>query len=639
MKKTYSKILKIKPAGKSKVYDFTVKDTHRILANNFYTSNCHISHPDILAFIMKKDDLTKVTGANVSVKVTNEFMEAVEHDRDFYLSWPIQKKQPEIRENLPYNSLHILEDGTHVRRIKAKELWNTIVHQAHKNAEPGVLFWDNVIDESPADAYAQFGFVTKGTNPCITGDTIIAVADGRNGVSIKELVEEGKDVPVYSTNINTGKKEIKWARNPRLTQKNAEVWELTLDDGSKLKATPDHKILTSKLEYKELKDLNPGDSISPFYTFDSNGYRQISGIGAKMAGGNFRNRRQYQVISEFFNGLIDHKKYSIHHKDFNPLNDSIDNLKIMLREDHVNLHADLMKGNKNPYHKMSDEWKFNFASHPGKKNPRFINKSNGEILEVGKLLFKKYGKITRKIWTEFAKNNNYPIKLSNEFRFKTFSNFKNQVATNHKVQSIKFIGNEDVYNITVDDNHNYHVITSSEDNNFTTSSGICIKNCGEVPLSPFDSCRLGSLNIFSFVDDPFTLEAEFRWDKLGKKARIAQRFMDDIVELEAEKIQVIIDKIEADPEDTEIKRTELNTWKKVLEVLKKGRRTGVGILGLGDAMAALGIKFGSLDATKFAEDVQKCIAINSYKETVNLAKERGAFTVWDADIEASISAS
>ncbi len=126
----------------------------------------HVNHPDILEFIMKKDDLTKVTGANVSVKVTDEFMEAVEHDRDYYLAWPIQAKQPDIRESLPYNSLHILEDGTHVRRVKAKEVWNTIVHQAHKNAEPGVLFWDNVVKESPADSYAEFGFKTLGTNPC-----------------------------------------------------------------------------------------------------------------------------------------------------------------------------------------------------------------------------------------------------------------------------------------------------------------------------------------------------------------------------------------------------------------------------------------------------------------------------------------
>lgn len=282
----------------------------------------HVDHPDIMEFIMKKDDLTKVTGANVSVKVTDKFMEAVERDEDYYLAWPIQDNKPGIKESLPYNSLHVLEDGTHVRRVRAKEIWDQIVKQAHKNAEPGVLFWDNVIKESPADVYADFGFVTKGTNPC-----------------------------------------------------------------------------------------------------------------------------------------------------------------------------------------------------------------------------------------------------------------------------------------------------------------------GEVPLSPFDSCRLGSINIFPLVDDPYTKDAQFNWQKLGKNARLAQRFMDDIVDLEEEKVLTIIAKIQSDPEKEEIKRVELMTWKKVLKVLKDGRRTGVGLLGAGDAMAALGIKYGSVEATKFSEDVQKCIAINSYKESIQLAKERGHFPIWNPDLE------
>lgn len=282
----------------------------------------HIDHPDIKQFIMKKDDLTKVTGANVSVKVTDKFMEAVERNDDYYLCWPIQDKKPEIKESLPYDSLHILEDGSHVRRVKAKEIWDMIVKQAHKNAEPGVLFWDRVIKESPSDVYGEHGFVTKGTNPC-----------------------------------------------------------------------------------------------------------------------------------------------------------------------------------------------------------------------------------------------------------------------------------------------------------------------GEVPLSPFDSCRLGSINVFPLVDDPFTKDAQFNWTKLGKHARLAQRFMDDIVELEEEKILNIMAKINSDPEKTDIKRTELETWGSVLQVLRDGRRTGVGLLGLGDAMAALGLRFGTLKSTKFAEDVQKCIAINSYKETIQLAKERGAFPIWNPDKE------
>lgn len=591
----------------------------------------HINHPDIPEFIVAKNDLTKITGANISVKITDEFMRAVESNEDYILSWPTTNNQYKLEEQIPYNQLMKINDK-YVKRVKAKDLWNNIVKQAHKNAEPGVLFWDNVINESPADSYAHLGFETKGTNPCITGDTLIAVADGRNAVSIKQLAEEGKDVPVYSADPNTGQTQIKWGRNPRLTKKNAEVWKLILDDGSELIATPDHKILTSNLVYKELKDLNFGESIVPFYSFESNKYRQISKIGAKMKGGNFRNRRQYRAIYEFHNGNINEGQ-AIHHKDFNNQNDRIENLQSMTFDSHVELHSERIKGEKNPYHKMSDDWKHNFASHPGELNGKFSGFTNDELIIEGKKLFKTLGKITRKEWYKYAESNNLPKNVSTNFRFGSFTNFKNQVAENHKVVSVKYYGIQDVYNITVDDNHNYHVITSGDDN-YITSSGICVKNCGEVPLSPYDSCRLGSINLFNLVTKPFTENAKIDWSKLAKMSSIAQRFMDDIIELEEEKVNTIIKKINSDPELPEIKRNELLTWEKVLKVLKDGRRTGVGVLGVGDMLAALGIKYGSKKSTEILTEIHKCIAVNSYRESVNLAKERGAFKIWNADIEA-----
>jgi len=286
----------------------------------------HINHPDITDFIMAKDDLSEITGANISVKVTDEFMRAVENDEDYILSYPTQSRQIALQEQLPYNKLVCIEKGVYVKRVKAKDIWNIIVKQAHKNAEPGVMFWDRIINESPADSYKKFGFETKGTNPC-----------------------------------------------------------------------------------------------------------------------------------------------------------------------------------------------------------------------------------------------------------------------------------------------------------------------GEVPLSAFDSCRLGSINLFNLVENPFTSKARFNWDKLAKISQMAQRFMDDIVDLEEEKILAIIKKIESDPEDPELKRTELNLWKKVLDVLKKGRRTGVGILGLGDMFASLGMDYATPKSTKMAEDIQKCIAVNSYRESIKLARERKPFLIWDADIEAGNS--
>ena len=283
-----------------------------------------INHPDSPEFIMKKDDLTKVTGANVSLKVTDEFMKAVEYDLDYILHWPTTLKEPKIIEQLSYNKLYKRDDGTYVKRVKAKEVWDSLVSQAHKNAEPGVLFWDNIIKESPADCYADEGFVTKGTNPC-----------------------------------------------------------------------------------------------------------------------------------------------------------------------------------------------------------------------------------------------------------------------------------------------------------------------GEVPLSAFDSCRLGSINLSNMVSKPYKSNAKIDWELLEKTAKFAQRVMDDIVSLEEEKILEILKKIESDPEPEHLKRVERETWEKVLDVLRKGRRTGIGVLGLGDMLAKLGIQYGSKKATKLIDKLFEVIAVSCYKETVTLADERGAFPIWDYNKEAN----
>jgi len=284
----------------------------------------HINHPDAPNFIVKKDDLTKVTGANVSLKITDEFMKAAEQDQDYILHWPTTGNQPKVNIQIPYNQLHKLENGTYIKRVKAKELWESLITQAHKNAEPGVLFWDNIIKESPADCYADVGFTTKGTNPC-----------------------------------------------------------------------------------------------------------------------------------------------------------------------------------------------------------------------------------------------------------------------------------------------------------------------GEVPLSPFDSCRLGSINLANHVSKPYNKGAKVDWDKLIKTSRFAQRVMDDIVSLEEEKVIQILAKIEKDPESSHLKRVEKETWETVLDVLRKGRRTGIGVLGLGDMLAKLGITYGSKKATKLIDQLFQVIAVNCYKETVNLADERGAFPIWDYNKEAN----
>lgn len=153
--------------------------------------------------------------------------------------------------------------------------------------------------------------------------------------------------------------------------------------------------------------------------------------------------------------------------------------------------------------------------------------------------------------------------------------------------------------------------------------------CGEIPLCPYDSCRLLAINLYSYVENPFTQNAKFNFSKFKEHVMYAQRMMDDIIDLEMEKIETIIAKIEADPETDEVKATELNLWKKIKDKTSQGRRTGVGTTAEGDMIAAMGLTYGTEEATKFSVEVHKTLALAAYRSSVMLASERGAFPVFD----------
>jgi len=157
--------------------------------------------------------------------------------------------------------------------------------------------------------------------------------------------------------------------------------------------------------------------------------------------------------------------------------------------------------------------------------------------------------------------------------------------------------------------------------------------CGEIPLCPYDSCRLLAINLYSYVADPFTKKAKFNFDLYKEHVGLAQRMMDDIIDLELEKIDFILSKIDADPESNELKHVEKNLWKNIREKSEEGRRTGIGITAEGDMLAGLGLRYGSDEATNFSVEVHKTLALEAYKSSTYLAKERGAFTIYDSERE------
>lgn len=157
--------------------------------------------------------------------------------------------------------------------------------------------------------------------------------------------------------------------------------------------------------------------------------------------------------------------------------------------------------------------------------------------------------------------------------------------------------------------------------------------CGEIPLCPYDSCRLLSLNLYSYVENPFTPNAKFNMELFKEHVIYAQRFMDDIVDLEIEKVETILSKIQSDPEPNHIKNTEFELWTKIREKAIQGRRTGLGITAEGDMLAALGYKYGTEEATEYSELIHKELAMSAYESSIIMAKERGAFKVWDFETE------
>ena len=159
--------------------------------------------------------------------------------------------------------------------------------------------------------------------------------------------------------------------------------------------------------------------------------------------------------------------------------------------------------------------------------------------------------------------------------------------------------------------------------------------CGEIPLCPYDSCRLLSINLYSYVENPFTPEAKFNFDLFRRHVAAAQRIMDDIVDLELEKIDLIMKKVADDPQSMEVKGAETHLWEKIKSKSGKGRRTGVGITAEGDMLAALGLRYGSQEATDFSVEVHKALALAAYRSSVTMAQERGAFEVFDAAREAN----
>lgn len=550
-----------------------------------------VDHPDAEEFIRAKQTSGVLTKFNISIVLTDKFLEAVENDDFFEQSF----------------------NGKVYKKIKARELYNLIMKSCYDRAEPGVLFTDNMSKNNPI---AYLGRLTS-TNPCIIGNSILAVADGRNGVSIKQLAHERKDVPVYCRNKVTDKVEIKMGRNPRITGEQREVWKLTLDDDSFLIATPDHKIPTRYRGDVELKNLKQGDSLLPFNTHLSNGYRQISYTSKKKRSNGLRlSRRQYRLIFEFFNPNVELEKNDrIHHSNFNSLDDRPEFLVKCTKEEHSKIHD--ISGKNNPMYRLRNRQRYHdnmSKATSGLKNGRAFQITTEELFKQCVDFTRKLGrKPKRRELFDFCKVNKlpYPQKFrKQQLSCDTYTSFseilEKEAFFNHKVKGIEFYGYEDVYNITVDDNHNYIVLTSWDDDKYLRSSGICVNNCGEVPglASIGTVCLLGSPNLTQYVKINSDGTVYFDYDEYIEDIKVFTRMLDDV---------------------NDLTYAPLPSYQWVIDNL---RQIGMGINGLGSTLMMLGIPYNSQEAVDFTKKICQLKENLTWQVSALLAKEKGPFKAY-----------
>lgn len=703
-------------------------------------------HPDIIEFMESKKDGISLENMNISIKTNDEFFKAVEKDAEIELWYPHiiedKRRKPEVEVNTIsdcYNYTNVktfkvlsddsIREKVVYKTIKAKKILDIATECACKVGCPGILFWNKMMEDCPYN-YIQ-KYTAQNVNPCLAGDTLIAVADGRNAISIKQLSEEDKDIPVYCYDDKNKEITIRMGRNPRLTRKNQQLYRVTLDDGSFIRVTGDHKWLVRQdddiIIEKATLELKYGDSLISFNKNNTHSKWAIRKENKYINYITINNVLEHRLIAEFKLGrkLLNYPNEIAHHIDENIYNNSPENIEVMSQSEHNSLHWKNMPPEKNGmFGKIhSDEtknkirnssinkWKNEeFRIHckqrikesmteerrkrisKAKIKPRTVvnctckncnnqfeieiikdNKINQQFCSTscaGSYQFKqinskpvddnkrqkikeqqfrlksecpeKYIKDRKFAAIISSKNKakkcgNMVLFLGKEIDSKTWNFYKDLVhennihhfiqskkinelwdgdwnkfiedckSYNHKIVSIEKDSIEDVYNLTVDDFHNYAIISSFENSVIHKKySGIIIKNCAEEVLPAWGCCNLASINLSKFVDH---VTGKFNFEEFGNTVRLVTIFLDTLN-------TVAID-------------NKLFPLEQQVEAVENLRLIGIGITGLGDALILARIKYDSNEAISFIEEIMKFKEKISYETSIHLAQLLGSYKAFD----------
>jgi ribonucleotide reductase alpha subunit/predicted Zn-ribbon and HTH transcriptional regulator len=663
-----------------------------------------VRHPDVADFVTIKNDRTKVTGANISISLRDDFMEAVKKDEDYVLQYPIDadisRINPEFFEAMSYNYLHdVIPEFSDVdskiwlKKVRAKELYDLIIENAWDNAEPGQIFIDKHWNYSPDGVYPQYRGIT--TNPSLRQDTLIQTDLGL--FSIKELAET--DGLTIIKNIRNEWKVGKVF----MSGKNKQLFKITFTNGYEVFCTADHKwpILntqknifnknngkiikkrTDELMFGHPKkggdrthllfDPNYEGNISCKFTNEDgflSGYwlgdghtsicsdgrqqygfivseQELNDCGTKLM--NIINEYKFKKTETNFNRDHNTKAFHVTCSEVGFRN-YCNNLELGY-DKNVGIPLNIFKGgnkfikgfidglfssdgsvwaNKDLVHSRVTltSSRINIVKDTQKLLNLFGISSN---IQKGKTILndKEFIRYNLVISGMHVRKFALTFKLTSKHKqesLETILSYENTYIDDREYLVVKNVEAtniyEDVYDITVyDDTHTFR-------GEFGTTS-----NCGEIFMQPYDACRLMAINLYSFVNNKFTNNATIDFDLLYRVSYEQQRLADDLVNLELEKIDIIINKIKNDVEKEETKAVELQLWENIREVAASGRRTGCGFTGLGDMIAAMGVNYDSEESMKIIDEVMKTKMRGELDCTIDLAILRGSFDGYDNSLE------
>lgn len=578
-----------------------------------------VHHPEVLDFIKIKQDLKSVTGMNISVQFSDEFMSAVKKNEKYEQRWPITGKNKISKE------------------INARLIWDEFIKSCTNTAEPGAIWIDTIHRESTCRPYGE---VESSANPCLSLSTCLLTKNG-----IRQL----KDVVVgdYIWSSEGWTKVIKKFKTGVKT-----VYRYSTTFGSFL-GTCNHKIVENGIK-NQVKDANGIDILRG--CTPSNVILSPSDIidGLVIGDGSHHHGTVYLCIGEkdtdYFDSEIQYliRKYRPGIHDFAyEINTTI--TKEELTKIHVRKIPDrFVYGN---YNKICGFLRGLFSANGSICGGRITLKATSfEIVQSVQMMLNAVGiasyftinkpKSVKFVNGEYLCKQSYDLNITrdkNKFiqHIGFIQEYKNDKCrllnknTCPRIENIvkniitrEEIGDEEVWDITVD----------NQSHTFWTN-GCNVSNCGEQFLPPYACCRLVAINLFTYVKNPFTNKAYFDYDWFSQDVELMQRLADNMVDLDIECIDKIIAKIHSDPEDISIKRPVIDLWENIKQTTIRDRRTGCGYTALGDCIAALGIKYASDESIHFVEKMQKTFKLAAYSSSVEMAKEIGAFSLYNAEID------